>query len=133
MSCAGRGWFALPAAAVQTSALAVLSGTAPPPSLKDLVPRIAPRAVFFIYAGQGAGGEDFNSELYEAAGAPKELWRIAEARHGGGFQARPREYEQRVIGFFDRALLGRLRSSPGVAFSAWPDIAAAPAGETGGS
>jgi uncharacterized protein len=100
-----RGWFALPEAAVQTAAIAVMSGTAPPPPLKDLVPRIAPRHVFFIYAGHGAGGEEFNPDLYQAAGAPKELWKISEARHVGGFDARPREYEQRVVGFFDSALL----------------------------
>jgi pimeloyl-ACP methyl ester carboxylesterase len=46
-----RGWFALPAAAVQSTALAVMSGTPPPPALDDLVGRIAPRAVFFIYSG----------------------------------------------------------------------------------
>jgi fermentation-respiration switch protein FrsA (DUF1100 family) len=47
-----RGWFtSLPEQAVQSTALAVMGGTAPPPSLKDLVPRIAPRHVFFIYAG----------------------------------------------------------------------------------
>jgi uncharacterized protein len=101
-----RGWFALPEAAIQTAALAVLSGTAPPPSLKDLVPHIAPRHVFFIYAGHGAGGEEFNPELYEAAKAPKELWKIPEASHTGGFRARPLEYERRVTAFFDRALLG---------------------------
>jgi uncharacterized protein len=37
-----RGWFALPEAALQSAALAVVSGTAPPPSLKKLAPRIAP-------------------------------------------------------------------------------------------
>ena len=100
-----RGWFALPEAAVQTAAIAVMSGSAPPPPLKDLVPHIAPRQVFFIYAGHGAGGEDFNPDLYQAAGAPKALWKIAEASHVGGFDARPREYEQRVVGFFDSALL----------------------------
>jgi uncharacterized protein len=103
-----RGWFtSLPAQAVQSAALTVMSGTAPPPSLKDLVPRIAPRHVFFIYAGHGAGGEEYNPDYYAAAGAPKALWRIPEAGHTGGFQARPREYEQRVVGFFDRALLGK--------------------------
>ena len=30
----------------------------------------------------------------------------ARATHTGGLAARPAEYEQRVIGFFDRALLG---------------------------
>jgi uncharacterized protein len=102
-----RGWFALPKAAVQTAALAIMSGSAPPPSLKDLVPEIAPRHVFFIYAGRGAGGEDYNPEYYKAARPPRTLWRIPEADHVGGFQARPHEYEQRVVGFFDRALLGR--------------------------
>ena len=84
-----------------------MTGTPPPPSLKDLVPRIAPRHVFFIYAGHGAGGEDFNPDFYAAAGAPKSLWKIPEARHTSGFQARPLQYEQRVVGFFDQALLGK--------------------------
>ena len=103
-----RGWFtSLPEQAVQSAALTVMSGTAPPPSLKELVPRIAPRPVFFIYAGHGAGGEEYNLDYYRAAHAPKALWEIPEAHHTGGFQARPREYEQRVVGFFHRALLGK--------------------------
>jgi hypothetical protein len=101
-------WFtSLPAQAVQSAALTVLSGSAPPPSLKDLVPRIAPRHVFFIYAGHGAGGEEYNPDYYAAAGAGKAIWKIPEAGHTGGYQARPREYERRVVGFLDHALLGR--------------------------
>ena len=100
-----RGWFALPSAAVQSAALTVMSGTPPPPALDDLVGRIAPRSVFLIYAGQGAGGEEFNPNYFMAASQPKALWKIDEAGHVGGFDARPREYEERVIGFFDRALL----------------------------
>ena len=88
-----RGWLSLPEAAVQTAAVAVLSGTAPPPSLADLVPRIAPRPLFLIYAGRGGGGEELNPDYYDAASAPKMLWKIPEAGHVGGFQARPREYE----------------------------------------
>ena len=103
-----RGWFtSLPEQAVQSAALSVMSGTAPPPSLKELLPRIAPRHVFFIYAGHGAGGEEYNLDYYRAAHAPKVLWEIPEAHHTGGFQARPREYERRVVGFFHRALLGK--------------------------
>ena len=101
----GRGWFALPAAVVQTAAVAVMSGTAPPPSLADLVGRIAPRPTFLIYAGHGGGGEELNGEYYRAARAPKTLWKIPDASHVGGFTARPAQYEQRVIGFFDDALL----------------------------
>jgi len=100
-----RGWFALPEAAVQTGALAVMSGTPPPPALDDLAARIAPRPLFLIYAGQGVGGEELNPEYFEAASQPKTLWKIDEAGHVGGFEARPEEYEQRVIAFFDRALL----------------------------
>jgi hypothetical protein len=37
------GWLVVPQAAVQTTALAVLRGTAPPPSLERLVRRISPR------------------------------------------------------------------------------------------
>jgi fermentation-respiration switch protein FrsA (DUF1100 family) len=100
-----RGWFALPEAAVQSAALTVLSATPPPPALNDLVARIAPRAVFLIYAGHGAGGEEFNPDYFMAASQPKTLWKIDEAGHVGGFGARPREYAERVTAFFDRALL----------------------------
>jgi fermentation-respiration switch protein FrsA (DUF1100 family) len=102
-----RGWFSLPQVAVQTAVVAVMSGTAPPPSLADLAPRIAPRPLLLIYAGRGGGGEELNPDYYEAASDPKTLWKIPEAGHAGGLQARPREYEQRVIRFFAQALLGR--------------------------
>ena len=99
-----RGWLALPEAAVQTAAVAVLSGTVPPPALDHLVRGIAPRHTFLIYAGRGVESEELNVDFYRAALAPKTLWLIPEAGHVGGFQARPVEYEQRVIRFFDRAL-----------------------------
>ena len=101
-----RGWLALPESAVETAAVAVLSGTGPPPSLTDLVSRISPRPLLLVYAGRGGGGEELNPDYYRAALAPKELWKIAEAAHVGGFEARPRAYEERVTRFFDRALLG---------------------------
>jgi fermentation-respiration switch protein FrsA (DUF1100 family) len=100
-----RGWFALPEAAFQSVALAVMSGAAPPPALDDLVARISPRPLFLIYAGHGGGGEELNPDYFEAAAQPKTLWKIEEAEHVGGFDARPHEYEERVTGFFDRALL----------------------------
>jgi uncharacterized protein len=96
---------ALPTQLVQTAALAVLSGTRPPPSLEDLVHEIAPRPVFLIFAEHGVGGEDLNKDYYRAAGEPKRLWRVDGAGHTGGYHADPRGYERRVVGFFDRALL----------------------------
>ena len=100
-----RGWLVVPQAAVQTTALAVLSGTAPPPSLERLVRRIAPRPLYLIYAGRSSAGEDLNLDYFRSASEPKTLWKISEASHVGGFQARPREYERRVSQFFESALL----------------------------
>ena len=97
---------AVPVWAGTTVATAVFSNTAPPPNLESLVSRIAPRPVFLIFATKGQGGEQLSSDFHEAAREPKELWEIPEATHTGGITARPAEYEQRVIAFFDRALLG---------------------------
>ena len=102
-----RGLPALPTQAVQTAALAALSGTAPPPSLRDLVRRIAPRPVFLISAEHGVGSEDLNDSFYRAAGEPKQRWRVDGAGHTGGYEADPVGYERRVVRFFDQALLNR--------------------------
>ena len=100
-----RGWLALPESAVQSAALTVLSGTPPPPALDEVVAQIGPRPLFLIYAAHGGGGEELNPDYFEGASEPKTVWRVDEAEHVGGFDARPREYEERVIGFFDQALL----------------------------
>ena len=41
---------------------------------------------------------------YAAAGEPKGLWEVPGASHTGGIEARPKEYERRVVAFFDDAL-----------------------------
>ncbi len=102
-----RGWFSLPEQAVQTAALAVMSDSAPPPSLEEVVRRIAPRPLFLIHAEHGQGGEELTPSYFEAAREPKEIWRVAGSGHTGGLTARPLEYERRVVGFFDRALTRR--------------------------
>lgn len=99
-----RGLPSIPTAAVQTAAVAILGDTLPPPSLEQLVARIAPRPILLVYAGRGGGGEDLNPTYHRAAGQPKLLWEIPEAEHVGGLAARPLEYERRVVGFLDRAL-----------------------------
>jgi len=104
-----KAWFDVPTYSVLTAGTALFSNLAPPPNLKDLVGRIAPRSVFFIYSTHGVDGEErqLNPKYYAAAGQPKQSWEIPEASHTGGIVARPKEYERRVIGFFDRALLGK--------------------------
>jgi uncharacterized protein len=108
-----RGWLAVPSMATETAAVAILSQTAPPPSLRDAARRIAPRAAFFVYAEHGVAGEELNVDFYRAAGAPKQIWRVPDAHHVGGLAARPAEYERRVVGFFDRYLGRRTGQSAG--------------------
>jgi hypothetical protein len=88
-----------------TVATAVFSDDAPPPNLNDIVDRIAPRPVFFVYAELGQGGEDLSQDFYESASEPKTVWKVPGAKHTGGIDTRPREYERRMVGFFDEALL----------------------------
>jgi dienelactone hydrolase len=100
-------WLALSSYAALTAGIAVFSNDAPPPSLKDLVGRIAPTPVFFIYGEHGQDGErNLNPTYYAAAGEPKTLWEVPGSGHVGGIAAQPKEYEERVVGFFNRILLG---------------------------
>jgi hypothetical protein len=91
---------------VVTPGVALFSNDAPPASLEDLVGRIAPRPVFLIYAVPGQGGEaELSEAFYDAARGPKTIWRVPGSGHTGGIEARPEEYERRVVRFFDGALL----------------------------
>jgi fermentation-respiration switch protein FrsA (DUF1100 family) len=89
---------------VQTAAVAVLSNSAPPPDLVDLVARIAPRPVLLIRALDGNVDEELNEVYHAAAGRPKALWEVPRGGHTGALAAFPREYERRVVGFFDQSL-----------------------------
>jgi fermentation-respiration switch protein FrsA (DUF1100 family) len=90
---------------MKTAAVAVFANQSPPVNLKDVVGRIAPRPVMLIAAPHSPAGEDLNRGYYKAAGEPKVLWEIPESKHVGGIEARPRAYEQRVVAFFEEALL----------------------------
>lgn len=90
-------------------ATAVFSNHGPPPAIVDRIGEIAPRSTFLIWADPGSGGEDVRQpKYYAAARQPKQIWKVPGSGHAGGLEAQPAEYERRVVGFFDRALLGRL-------------------------
>ncbi|MGZ8769002.1 alpha/beta hydrolase [Aeromicrobium sp.] len=96
-----------PMQAVMTAATTTFANQGPPPSIVDRIDRIAPRPVFLIYADPGMCGESIRQpKYYEAAGQPKTMWLVPGATHTGGIDAQPTEYEQRVVEFFDDALLG---------------------------
>ena len=67
-----------------TAATAVFSDDAPPPNLNDIVERIAPRPVFFIYSERGQGGEDLCQDFYESAERAEVVWEVPGAKHTGG-------------------------------------------------
>jgi hypothetical protein len=100
-------WLVAPFLAVETAAMTAFSNETPPPSLTDLVVKIAPRPLLLMYSGTGQGGEQaLNPIFHRAARAPKTLWEIPGAGHVGGIRAQPAEYERRVVGFFDANLKG---------------------------
>ena len=89
---------------IKVAAISVFANQTPPPNLKDLVGRIAPRPLMLIAAPHSGHGEELNRGYYRAAGEPKALWEIPESKHVGGLRARPAEYERRTTGFLDHAL-----------------------------
>jgi fermentation-respiration switch protein FrsA (DUF1100 family) len=102
----GGRWQELIGNGVSTAATAIFSNNLPPASLKSLAPKIAPRSVFFVYGERGQPSEQpANDAFYAAAGRPKAIWMVPGSKHIGGIDAQPKEYEQRVIAFFDGALL----------------------------
>ena len=103
-------WAEIPTSLVITLGTALFSNHMPPPNLKDLVPRIAPRPLFFIYGEHDQSNVvDLAPAYYAAAGQPKAIWEVAGASHTGGIDTHPREYERRVIAFFDGVLLSNRR------------------------
>ena len=76
-----------------------------------LVGKIAPRPILFISSNQEP--EPFmNRRLYERAGATAQLWELPDTGHVGGIFAHPKEYKQRLISFFDAALLDQKSAAP---------------------
>jgi hypothetical protein len=72
-------------------------------SPRAAIGQISPRPVLLIYGEYEAGP---GREMYAAALHPKELWLVPGAGHGGYQTADPREYDRRIVVFFDRAFQG---------------------------
>jgi hypothetical protein len=104
---ANRVLFA-PLRIVMRAAATVFSNHGPPPRIVDRIGEIAPRAILLIYTEPGMGGEHIRQPKYfAAAGRPKAMWKVPGAEHTGGIDARPAEYERRVVEFLDTALLAK--------------------------
>jgi fermentation-respiration switch protein FrsA (DUF1100 family) len=102
----GTTWQEVLGNGVATAGTAVFSNNPPPTDLKSLVPKIS-GAVFFVYGERGQSTEEpANKAFYAVAHAPRQIWEVPGSGHIGGNEAQPLEYERRIVGFFDRTLLG---------------------------
>jgi hypothetical protein len=99
-------WFVAPSSLAMTAGTALFSSTAPPPNLTDVAPKIE-QPLFVIWAPNGGNIEHMSKEYYALASSrSKQIWAMPTAKHVGGIRDQPAEYERRVVGFFDQALLG---------------------------
>jgi dipeptidyl aminopeptidase/acylaminoacyl peptidase len=73
---------------------------------KDIIGRIAPRALFIINGELDSAVPPYMArQLSRAAGEPKELWMVPGAHHGDYAQIVPQQYRDRLSDFFRRTLL----------------------------
>jgi pimeloyl-ACP methyl ester carboxylesterase len=72
-------------------------------SVIEAIGQIAPRPILLIASGE----KDiyFNRIFFHAAREPIELWELPDGEHGAGILKDSQAYMQRVIEFFDKALL----------------------------
>ncbi len=82
------------------SAIRVMTGDAPSPPLQEQVAKIQEPLMLI---GAGIKEEHQFNELYAEAAPHAEHWDV-DAGHTAALRERPREYEERVAGFFDQAL-----------------------------
>jgi uncharacterized protein len=87
-------------------AVRVLSGTSHGEPLEKLVADVSPTPLLLVATGGSLPEElDVNRIYAEAAREPVELWELPDVNHTAAIREQPREYERRVVSFFDRALL----------------------------
>lgn len=70
----------------------------------DDLPRISPRPVLLIY-GEHEAASGRAQQQFQAALPPKELWIVPGGSHGRNYAQAPEAYQQRVLAFFQVALL----------------------------
>jgi fermentation-respiration switch protein FrsA (DUF1100 family) len=73
---------------------------------KRWIAHLSPRPVLLMQGGADVViSKSSGQRLYDAAGQPKELWFEPSVGHAKFDIALPKEYERRVVGFFDQYLL----------------------------
>jgi fermentation-respiration switch protein FrsA (DUF1100 family) len=73
---------------------------------ESLIAQVSPRPVFIVHGEHDNGATTVRDaeRLFATAQDPKELWIVAGAGHCNAHALFPKVYEDRILGFFDRAL-----------------------------
>jgi pimeloyl-ACP methyl ester carboxylesterase len=95
-------------ARVMYAAVQIFSGETPPVPLLDSMISEPTTSYLLIAGGDNEKEVAFNEVFAAATPARSELWIAPNAPHTAAFQLYPAEYEQRVITFFDAALLNEI-------------------------
>jgi uncharacterized protein len=92
----------------------LFSHESPPPSLIDVLHQVGPRPVLLIWSTISRNREAINGLYQQLIGPSASLWPLDDAGHMKGLTTHPEEYERRVMGFFDGALLDGTSTAQGL-------------------
>ena len=98
-----RRWINYPANLFYYRVLRFMNGVQPTEGILDTIAEIAPRPVMLIAAEKGSE-LTLTRVFYEAAAQPKEIWEVPKAKHAGAYFVNPQAYQEKIVGFFERAL-----------------------------
>lgn len=102
-----RGWVQRGIDGVLFTTADLLTDASPPVSLRDAVGQAAPRPVLLVAGGGVMGNAEEDADRWIQAGSPDtvEIWVVPDATHTAALRTHPRQWEARVMGFLDSALL----------------------------
>ena len=103
-----RGWIQRGIDAVLYGTTDLLTEASPPIRLRDAVAEAAPRPVLLIAGGAVLGNAEVDADNWIRAASPDtvQLWVVPDTGHTAALRTQPQQWEARVIGFLDAALLG---------------------------
>ncbi|MFN8418450.1 MAG: alpha/beta fold hydrolase [Anaerolineae bacterium] len=84
----------------------IMSGDEMPPPLAESIVAAKNTSFLFIAAGNNGDEVAFNQFFYNSTSSRSAIWIVPNVDHTGGFSRDPKEYEQRIVGFFNTTLLG---------------------------
>ena len=100
-----KDWLGWPVYPLFSTFIEWQSGESAPLSLSKAVGQIAPRPLLLIAAGEN-DYEQYRAEgYYKKASPPKDYWIVEGATHCSGPITQPSLYEEKIISFFNQALI----------------------------